>query len=72
MDDGISNKKISINLVIFLSYFLLMMLIIGVIKCDSNKIEKHLDECREICKPKDIIETFSKKKCLCKEPIEIE
>lgn len=59
------NKKDNIISVIAIT--LIILAVIGVIKCDSYRVEKHLNKCKEICKPDQIVEILSKKRCVCQE-----
>lgn len=65
--DGI--KKDRSNIAAIVSILLIILAVLGVIKCDSDKMEKHLQNCREKCKPEEVVELLSKRKCVCKEII---
>lgn len=72
-DDRIKfyRKGVNINIIIFISYFALLLLILGVVKCDTINMQKHLEECKKHCEPYQMIEIFSRNKCVCSD-IEIE
>jgi hypothetical protein len=64
MKGGVKDKN---NIVAVTAITLILLAVVGIIKCDSDKIEKHLTLCKEICKPDEVIEFLSRKKCFCKD-----
>ncbi len=57
---------------ILILFTILVFLGIGlIIKKDINKIQQHLEECKKLCDPRQVLTEFSKKHCVC-QPIDPE
>lgn len=65
------NKDKILNIIIILFAILVFLGIGIIIKKDNDKIEKHIEECKKLCDPRQVLTEFSKKHCIC-QPIDSE
>jgi len=67
----VNNEK-KYNLIAILIFTIIGLIIFAYIRYDANKIKEHLQECKEICKPDEVVDTLSFEHCVCKKVLKIE
>jgi hypothetical protein len=60
------------NLLAIVIFTFIALSIVAYIRYDANKVKKHIQECVEICKPDEVIDTLSFEHCVCKKVLKIE
>ena len=65
-------KEKIINALITSIFFIAIASILLYIWYDHKNVKQHLQECKQICHPDEVIENLSNKLCVCKKVLKIE
>lgn len=60
------------NIIIGIIYLILAFIIFCVFYFDTVRFKKHLENCKQICKPDEVVESLSSDICICRATLKLE